>query len=313
MTVHFTAIARQAAEDGAITPEEILALRREGWGDGQITHAEAEAIFVLDAALGERPPEWCDFLVEAIGEYVLNAWEPRGYVTDEQGTWLIAKVSADGRLDSMTELELLVRVLERAHNAPDTLKQFVLAQVERAVMSGAGPTRDGGSLGAGVINETDCKVLRRAIFAAGGDRPAAVSRDEADMLFRLKDATRGAANAPAWKQLFVQGVGNYLQGYASLSAQLTRERAAELDAFMSDTESGVGRFLGQMAKSVPNAFGVTFGRKPVVPSRDSHVDAAAAVTPEEQGWLDQAIGADGEVDELEQALLAFLAEEAPRA
>jgi len=313
MTVHFTAIARQAAEDGQITPEEILALRREGWGDGQITHAEAEAIFVLDAALTERPAEWCDFLVEAIGEYVLNAWEPRGYVTDEQGVWLVAKVSADARLDSMTELELLVSVLERAHNAPDTLKQFVLAQVERAVTSGVGPTRDGGSLDAGVVNETDCKILRRAIFAAGGDRPAAVSRDEADMLFRLKEATRGAQNAPAWKQLFVQGVGNYLQGYASLSAQLTRERAAELDAFMSDTESGVGRFVGQMAKSVPNAFGVTFGRKPVVPSRASQVDAAAAVTPEEQGWLDQAIGADGEVDELEQALLTFLADETARA
>jgi hypothetical protein len=313
MTVHFTAIARQAAEDGVITPEEILALRREGWGDGQITHAEAEAIFVLDAALAERPAEWCDFMVEAIGEYVLNAWEPRGYVTEEQGAWLVAKVSADGRLDSMTELELLVRVLERAHNAPDTLKQFVLAQVERAVVSGVGPTRDGGSLDSGVVNETDCKVLRRAIFAAGGDRPAAVSRDEAEMLFRLKDATRGANNAPAWKQLFVQGVGNYLQGYASLSAQLTRERAAELDAFMSNADSGVGRFLGQMAKSVPNTFGVTFGRKPVAISRDSHVDAAAAVTPEEQGWLDQAIGADGEVDELEQALLAFLAEEIARA
>jgi hypothetical protein len=313
MTVHFTAIARQAAEDGVITPEEILSLRREGWGDGQITHAEAEAIFVLDAALTERPADWCDFLVEAIGEYVLNTWEPRGYVSDEQGAWLVAKVSADGRLDSMTELELLVRVLERAHNAPDTLKRFVLAQVERAVMSGVGPTRDGGSLGAGVINETDCKILRRAMFAAGGDRPAAVSRDEAEMLFRLKDATRGADNAPGWKQLFVQGVGNYLQGYGSLSAQLTRERAAELDAFMSDGESNVGRFLGRMAKSVPAGTFLRWSPKVSAPSRGDSVAAAEAVTPEEKTWLDQAIGADDQVDELEQALLAFLAEETARA
>lgn len=313
MTVHFTAIARQAAEDGVITPEEILALRREGWGDGQITHAEAEAIFVLDGALSERPAEWCDFLIEAIGEYVLNAWEPRGYVTDEQGAWLVAKVSADGRLDSMAELELLVRVLERAHNAPDTLKQFVLAQVERAVTSGTGPTRDGGSLDAGVINETDCKVLRRAIFAAGGDRPAAVSRDEAEMLFRLKDATRGADNAPAWKQLFVQGVGNYLQGYVSLSSQLNRERAAELEAFMSDSESNVGRFLGRMAQSVPAGTFLRWSRQVPVPSRADGVAAAERVTADEKAWLDQAIGADGEVDEIEQALLAFLTEETARA
>ena len=313
MTMHFSAIASQAAADGAITPQEILALRREGWGDGQITHEEAEAIFVLDGALTERPAEWCDFLVEAIGEYVLNAWGPSGYVSDEQGAWLVAKVSADGRLDSMTELELLVRVLERAHNAPDVLKQFVLAQVERAVMSGVGPTRDGGSLDAGVVNETDCKVLRRTIFAAGGDRPAAVSRDEAEMLFRLKDATLGAGNAPAWKQLFVQGVGNYLQGYVSLSAQLSRERAAELEAFMNDAESNVGRFFGRMVKTVPDGTFVRWSRQVFAPPHAEGVAAAEAVTPHEKAWLDQAIGADGEVDELEQALLAFLAEEIARA
>ena len=313
MTMHFSAIASQAAADGVITPQEILALRREGWGDGQITHEEAEAIFVLDGALTERPAEWCDFLVEAIGEYVLNAWGPSGYVSDEQGAWLVAKVSADGRLDSMAELELLVRVLERAHNAPDVLKQFVLAQVERAVMSGVGPTRDGGSLDAGVVNETDCKVLRRTIFAAGGDRPAAVSRDEAEMLFRLKDATLGAGNAPAWKQLFVQGVGNYLQGYVSLSAQLSRERAAELEAFMNDAESNVGRFFGRMVKTVPDGTFVRWSRQVSAPPHAEGVAAAESVTPHEKAWLDQAIGADGEVDEFEQALLAFLAEEIARA
>ena len=312
MTVHFSAIARQAAADGVITPEEILALRREGWGDGQVTHEEAEAIFLLDAALTERPAEWCDFLVEAIGEYVLNAWEPRGYVTEEQGNWLVSRVSADGTLDSMTELELLVRVLERAHNAPEALKQFVLGEIERAVMSGSGPTRDGGSLQTSIVNQTDCRVLRRAIFAAGGDLPAAVSRDEAEMLFRIKDASLGADNAPEWKQLFVQGVGNYLQGYAALSAQLTRERAAELDAVMNDAESNVGRFMGRMVKSVPNGFGVVFGKK-AAPARADRVAEAEAVTPEEQAWLDTEIGADGQIDDLEQALLAFVAEETARA
>ena len=309
MTMHFSAIAGQAAADGVITPDEILGLRREGWGDGQISHEEAEAIFALDAALAERPAEWCDFLVEAIGEYVLNVWEPRGFVSDEQGAWLVSKVAADGALDSMTELELLLRVIERAHNAPEALKRFVLSEIERAVTSGSGPTRAGDALRPGVVDQADCKVLRRAIFAAGGDRPAAVSREEAEMLFRLKDATLGAANALEWKQLFVQGVGNYLQGYVSLSAQLTRERAAELEAFMSDSESNVGRFLSRMADSVPAGTFLRWYRKESVPSRADGVAAAEAVTPEESAWLKSLVGADGEVDELEQALLAFVAEE----
>lgn len=313
MTVHFSDIARQAAADGAITHEEILALRREGWGDGVVNHAEAEAIFAIDALLDERPAEWCDFLVEAIGDYVLNTWEPKGYVTEDQAEWLVARVTADGKLDSLTELELVVRVIEKAANVPDMLKHAVLEEVERAVMTGSGPTRHGGSLAPSVVTAADCAILRRTVFAAGGHRPAAVSREEAEMLFRIKDATLGAANAPEWKQLFVQGVGNYLQGYVALTAQLSRQRAAELEAFMNDSSSNVGRFMGRMAKSAPNAFGVVFGKKDAEPPRAERVTREEEVTPQEQAWLDKAIAADGEVDELEQALLAFVAEETARA
>lgn len=308
MTVHFSEVAHKAAADGVIAPDEILALRRQGWGDGRVNHEEAEAIFALDSALSDRPREWCDFLVEAIGEYVLNTWEPQGYVTEEQGAWLRDKVAADGKLDSMTELELLVRVIERATNSPDSLKQFVLAEVERAVTSGSGPTRCGRELDGHVVNAVDCAILRRTIFAAGGDRPAAVSRGEAEMLFRIKNATLGADNASEWKQLFVQGVGNYLQGYSAPSAQLARERAAELETFMNDAETNVGRFLGRMAQSLPNAMSEAFRQNTADPSHADRVAAAEAVTPEEKAWLDEAIGSDGRVDELEQALLAFLAD-----
>ena len=309
MSMHFSDIARQAATDGAITHEEILALRREGWGDGVVNHEEAEAVFAIDALLNQRSAEWCDYLVEAIGDYVLNTWEPTGYVTEEQAEWLVARVTADGKLDSMTELELVVRVIEKATNVPEMLKHAVLAEVERAVMTGSGPTRHGGSLAPAVVTSADCAMVRRTIFAAGGDLPAAVSREEAEMLFRIKDATIDSGNTPEWKQLFVQGVGNYLQGYVALSAQLSRERAAELEAFMSDNSSSVGRFFGRMAKSAPNAFGVEFGKKGTHPSRDQLTVEAEAVTPQEQEWLEAKINADDRVDDLEQALLAFLSDE----
>ena len=310
MTMHFSDIARQAAADGAITSDEILALRREGWGDGRITAGEADAIFAINDALAERSADWCDFFVEAIGEYVLNAWEPKGYVTDEQAAWLIGKIEADGKLDSVVELEILLRLLERAANVPETLKAFALEQIERAVLAGAGPTRDGGSLSPACVSDAECRALRRAIFAAGGDRPAAVSEREAEMLFRIKDAALGAANAPEWKRLFVQGVGNYLMAYVSPDAQLSRERAAELEAFVADTSSNIGRFLGLMARGAPGGFGLVFGRKPSALSREEQVAEAHDVTGEENAWLDAHIQADGQVDEYERALLAFIAEEA---
>ncbi len=306
MTMHFAQIARQAATDGAITAEEILALRRAGWADGTMAPDEAEAVFRLNDSLPEPTAEWSDFFVEAIGEFVVNGTDPRGYVSDDNAAWLIARIDRDGTLQGMTELELLVRVLERATNAPERLKAYVLDQVERAVLTGSGPTRRGGELSPGHVNAAEALILRRVLFAPAGDGPAAVSCAEAELLFRIKDATVAAANALEWKQLFVQGVANYLQGVASRSAQISRERAAELEAFVADDRSSVTGFLGRMATSAPNAFGVVFGRKTPERDRFAELRAAEAVTADEQQWLDAHLNADGQIDAYEQALIAFL-------
>lgn len=310
MTINFPELARQAAADGAITPEEVLALRRAAWPDGRIDQTEAEAILAINEVVSAKSPEWIDFLVEAVGDYVLNGTEPKGYVADATADWLIAKLDRDGRLDSEAELELLVRVLEKALGTPDRLKDYALAQIECAVLSGEGPTRDGGHLSAGSITEAECKLLRRVIFASGGDRPAAVSQREAEMLFRLKDASLGADNAPEWQRLFVQGVGNYLQGWTGGHA-ITRERAAELESFMNQTSGGLGGFFSRMSRvgagDLRAAARDLLGGAPARGHADE-ADAEAALTTPEQSWLDAEIAADGQIDPLEEALLAFLAE-----
>lgn len=310
MTAQFADIARQAAAHGVISAEEILALRLAGWDDGAIGPDEADAIFALNDALAERSAEWTGFFVEAIGEFVINGTLPKGYVSEDNAAWLIARVNHDGRLDSMAELELLVRILERALNTSASLKAYVLVQVEQAVLTGTGPTRDAGELVRGSINASEAQILRRVLFAPGGDGPAAVSLAEAELLFRLKDATIGAANAPEWKRLFVQGVGNYLEGVASRAGQISRERAAELEAEMADTDSSVIGFLGRMAKSAPSAFRSAYGREasPEARNRLAELAAGKEITASEREWLDRHVAADGTVDEYEQALIAFLGE-----
>lgn len=309
MTMQFRTLAEQAMADGAITHEEILALRRESWGDGIITLDEADAIFVLNEHLAEGSQEWSDFFIEALGEFIVNGHEPRGYVDQAQGDWLIGHVDRDGKVASLTELELLVRIVERALNMPERLKDYALKQVERAILSGEGPTRAGGVIAPGSITAGECRLLRRMIFAAGGDRPAGVSRAEAEMLFRLKDASLGKDNAPEWKQLFVQGVGNYLSGLTSYT-QLSEERATELESFMAAPSAGLGAFFRHMARTdVGDAVGRTFGRKGLPRDLAAEEAAASAVTSGEKLWLQTQMDADNVIDEFEEALLAFLAEE----
>ena len=305
MSVHFGELAKKVGANGTVSAEEILVLRREAWPDGRISQAEAEAIFALDRQLESKSSEWVDFLVESLGEYVVNQRAPAGYVDRENASWLMMQIDHDGSLCSMSEVELLVRVFERASNVPQALKDYAISQMELAVLEGTGPTRDGGQLAAGNVTTAEVKLLRRAIFAPASERPAAVGRKEAEMLFRLKDATLGADNDPEWKQLFVQGVANYLQGYSDANAQISRE----LQAFMNDTSESVGGFLGKMAKESPNVFGKVFGKKPARPSREDEVAAAHEVTHAEREWLDARIDANGQVDEYERALLDFLAED----
>lgn len=317
MTMNFPDLAKQAAADGMITADEVLALRRVAWPDGVIDADEAEAILAINDLVSDKNAEWTDFLVEAVGEYVVNGTQPKGYVAPETAAWLMANLDRDGRLDSMAELELMVRVLEKALGTPDSFKAYALNQIEHAVVFGEGPTRDGGVLDAGSITEAECKLLRRMIFASGGatdgNRQAAVSQAEAEMLFRIKDATLGAANAPEWQRLFVQGVGNYLQGW-STARGLTRERAAELETFMNDSSSGLGKFFGRMTRvgrSDLNAAARDIFSGGEAPARDieGEARAAAQVTQPEQQWLDSRIAADHQTDPLEQALIAFLAED----
>jgi len=307
MTMHFADIARQAAADRAISAEDVLALRRAGWADGAMQPDELEALFALNGSLAEPTPEWSDFFVEAVGEFVVNGAAPKGYISEGNAAWLIARIDNDGALQGMTELELLVRVLERGINAPDRLKAYVLEQVEQAVLTGSGPTRRGGELSPGHVNAAEAAILRRVLFAPAGEGPATVSCAEAELLFRLKDATLGAANALEWKPMFVQGVASYLEGVASRTAQLSRERAAELEAFVADDSTRVAGFLGRMAKGAPKAFGVAFGARQPERDRLAELRAGEEVTPEEQEWLDAHVQADGEVDGYEQALIAFLA------
>lgn len=313
MTTHFIDFAQRAAADGQVTADELLTLRREGWGDGIMTRAEAEALFTLNHALKERTPEWCDFFVEAIGEFVLNGTPPRLQCNEEEAAWLIGQIDYDGVTESMVELETMVRIIERAENTPDRLKNYVLDQVEREVLTGVGPTRCGGALAATHITSAECRIIRRTIFAAGGHGPAAVTRWDAEMLWRLKDETLAEENAPEWDDLFIDGIANYLKGFILPNAQVSHERKLELEAFIADNEANVGRFMGRVAQEAPqvmNHFGKVFGKK-----RDTGPDytaiavAGEAVTNYESEWLEKMINADGTVDELESRLIARLASE----
>jgi hypothetical protein len=102
------------------------------------------------------------------------------------------------------------------------------------------------------------------------------------------------------------GRRHYLQGVASRNAQLSRERAAELEAFVADDSTSVAGFLGRMATSAPNASAwCSAAGGPSATAR--RAARRGRVNAGERQWLDTHINADGELDAYEQALIEFLA------
>ena len=309
MTTPIYDFTSQVKAKGVITAEDVLAVRHIVWPDGKIDPTEADAVFDLNSGLNAAPREWVDFFVEAIETYVVHQQAPVGYVDDAKANWLISRIDSDGRVDSLGELELLAKILEDATNAPETFKSYALKQIETIIMTGSGPTRDGGALDPGTINAAEVKLLRRMLFAQAGDGPALVSTTEADMLFRLKDATLNAANAPEWSSFFVQAVGNHLMAHSDYQP-LSRDRAGQLDAFMNDTHVSIGGFFGRMLKAGPiSGFQDLFGAKAKRPSHDEAVAADRAISPDEVSWLKREVEGDHNFDPIEKQLLAFIAEE----
>jgi hypothetical protein len=292
-----------------ITDEEVLKLRRYVWADGAISTDEASQLFDLnDAATPSN--DWSDFFVEAMCDYLIGRGQPRGYVTDADADWLMFHINRDGQVDNFAELELIVKLFERAEYVPESLKRFALTAIQQTVLTGEGPTRRGGDIAPGRIDDAEVALLRRLIFARASDGPAKVSRAEAEMLFRLKDATLEADNSPEWKRLFVQGIANYLMAHQAY-APLDGAAQSRLEEPRASKQSPFREVLNRLGRN-PGSFGeALFGKSEQtrIAEHDAAVARDAAVTLDEAEWLKKLLDADGARDELEQALLDFLAED----
>jgi hypothetical protein len=280
-----------------ITADDVLAVRRAVWPDGRVSDSEAGFVFDLNRLVEEPSPEWRDFFLDALTDYVVNQKAPRGYVDEANADWLIAEVDKDGAQPGRLEIELVVKVVERAVNCPARLRSWALARIEAAVVRGDR-----------TVDARECALLRRLVFAPGGEGALVVGDDEAEALWRLKDACLESNNAPEWKTLFVQAVGNHLMAWSDYKP-LARDEAARLEAFVSDDRSSVLGFFSRMRGARPLAEAAKLFKDAPRIDYDAALAAAEAITPEEQDWLDRHVEADGARDPYEEALLAFVAAE----
>ena len=305
------------AESGTITSEDVLTMRREVFKDGVVSAAEAENLFHLNQKCVAKDTAWNDFFVEALTDYVVKQAEPEGYVTIENADWLIEHISRDGKVETASELELLVNVLDKSRWSPVRLVGFALEQVKQAVVDGNGPIGNGQNLKAGMVGEAEVDLLRRILYAFGGDATIAISREEAEILFDINDATKDSKNHPSWSDLFVKAIANHVlagSGYQVPSRQEALRRGEWLDSRESVMDILSSMMSGGL-KGILDAY-----RKPenedveLMRLEKQRLDILTGekITTDEALWLKDRIGRDGaELDDNETALIKFLKEESP--
>lgn len=311
-------------DQSRIDPDDVLNYRREIFDDMVVTRVEAEGVFALNDAVEETCREWDQFFIEVMTDYCVNQANPAGYMSENKADWLIEQISADDHVQSDSELELLIRIIERSSSVPQSLAAFALRQVAYAVLEGNGKLVNDETLKPGVIGEPEARMIRRIMYGVGADGKIAISRAEVEVLFDLNDKTIEVENHPEWNDVFVKSVAAYLM-MACTGKAMPREEVLRREAWLEDTDVDVAGMLSRTLTSFSDLMKGSVWKEAFQSDHDAMEEAwaerndasqsehcqAEAVDGDEARWLVDRIGRDGVMHENERALVEYLKEESP--
>ncbi len=300
--------------------DDVLLLKRVFYEDGIVLSDEADLLFSMNDACSVQHADWPDFLVEAITDYLVFQEQPRGYLTAANANWLVDRISVDGKIRNKVGFDLILSVLDKARWAPASLSKFALSQVKHAVVTAKGPLRQGKHLAPGKISEGEVELLRRILYAFGGGRNVAVTRDEADVLFDIDEAVAGSLPNAAWTDLFVKAVANVMMsasGYSVPSREEALRQGADVDED-SDQVSLLSSLLS-MVQSNLSSMQTAYHDQSIEERALARLEhqRIEIITHEEiadadPAWLVGRLGRGGRLSPSERALIAYLNHEGPK-
>ncbi len=318
-------LVERICDKGEISHDDVGALRQTVFPDGVVSAAEMKAVFRMDHACPIKDDMWPQFYVDALTDYFVWQTTPRGYVSEELATALIQQIQHDGHVDSLSELELLLNILRWAALCPESLALLTLRAVQDSILT---PSQAcyGENRPPAVITPADVEIMRKVLYAPGGAGGFTVTRQEAEMLFDLNDATKDQDNASSWQDLFAKSIANYLMFPRGAPAVPTAEAEQRRATWLKDRRS-VGEFLRRVVQSfarlnVPfkgatqdlDIFGTERARvqKDREDAQMHEAFARESIDHAEAQWLAVQVLRDGDIDANERHLLKFIQANAPK-
>ncbi|GGD14433.1 hypothetical protein [Aquisalinus flavus] len=281
---------------GYVSAEDVLRMRRRVFGDQVVDHEEMADLLKLAAMAPDGDPSWQQFLGEAMADFFIRQGEPRGYMSEENGAFLVRCLDRPDAINPAV-LDALVHMVRHAHKVPQPVIDFGLEAIRAHVLADA------------VINADEVERVRAFLFAAGGAGNVAITRQEAAFLFDLNDAAYSANNHPSWADLFMKAVGNYLMAHIGYQPP-TRREALRREAWLKSPKADITGFFGRMTqggfKAVIDAYQWQHPQAAANDRREIEAGYAAVLTAAETDWLVSRIKRDGLVNDAEEALITHL-------
>lgn len=188
--------ANVIAGKGKINARDVALLKAEAFPQGITTVDGAVVLFALNGACLDTCPEWAQFFVESLTDFIVDRCHPAGTLDETKALWLERMLAADGIIASTLEFELLHAVLGRAQHVPDSLKVFALSQIRHAIHSDSGAysrLRDGSRKG---VCETDLAYARLVIES--GNSEGYASAAEYRVLLSIDAIAQPGLNVNGW-------------------------------------------------------------------------------------------------------------------
>ncbi|MGH6920755.1 MAG: hypothetical protein ACREJ0_23985 [Geminicoccaceae bacterium] len=200
----------EVAGDGRLCADDVLRLRRAIYQDGGIDRDKAAALFELNRDHKSHDPAWAEFYVEALSDFFYWREGSDSVLTEDAERMLMEWIGPAEAIEDGTELRLLLSLIFRTSGSSEPFRTYVLDAVRHSVLHSRQALYGQAERQPGVIDAADVEVIRKLVYGLGGQSGMAISAAEAAFLFELNHATAGAANAPAWRDLFVKAVTMHL-------------------------------------------------------------------------------------------------------
>lgn len=304
---------------GQLADIDVARMRRAYYDDGVIAANEAGQLFEIHRNCQPESAAWATFFVEALTDYIVNQAAPEGYVTAQNTGWLIEHVAPAGAVATKAEFDLVINVLDRARWSPESLSRFALEQVKRAVISGDGPLRgEPSAVEAGTISDAEVDLVRRVLYAFGGDGNIAITRAEAEVLFDIEDALAERGTTPAWTDLFSKAIASVILS-ASGYAPPSREEALRSEAWLNrrgdlSPEAFLTAAVTSSLSTIWECYRSQSAEERALARLERQrieIITNEEITDTEASWLVERLTRDGRITPTEAALLDFLKAEAP--